>query len=76
MEILLRQVPKGKPMSRPDPPPYTQESIQRALDYRRGERLRIAREMGIPGDLVDLFQVFGPEKVQEWVKVLVLVSAD
>ena len=46
--------------------PYTRESIQRAKRFQEEERLRACKDMGIPSDLLALYEVFGFEQMRVW----------
>jgi hypothetical protein len=53
-----------------DPLPYTRESIAKAKQHQQWERLQAAREMGIPADLVDLYEVEGFDQMETWNKLI------
>lgn len=46
------------------------KSIESAKRYQHHQRLKIARELGVPSQLVDLYEVDGYDKVQEWTRIV------
>lgn len=58
---------------KPNDPPYTRDSIARAKAFQQSVRLQTALELGIPRDLVALYDVFGYERVAEWTRVLLML---
>lgn len=48
------------------PAPYTADSIAQAKAFQEQERLRAAREIGIPSDLIALYDVHGFEQMRKW----------
>lgn len=63
-------------MSTPQPAPYTRESIQKAKQYQQWERLQAARDMGIPSQLVDLYEVYGFDQMDTWVRMIQALRRD
>lgn len=76
MAILQIIRSEGNAMPPLKPLPYDPESVARSKAFQQEERANAIREMGIPRDLVDLWDVFGQEKVELWVKLLRTVRAE
>jgi hypothetical protein len=59
-----------------NPAPYTRDSIQKAKQYQQWERLQAARDMGIPSVLVDLYEVYGFDQTDTWVRMIQALRRD
>jgi hypothetical protein len=68
-QILSLVIPESKPMPF-EPLPYTRESVAKAKAFQQSVRLKTALELGIPRDLIELYDVFGFEQMRQWTLVL------
>lgn len=48
----------------------TPESVSSAKAHQQLERQRAIRDMGIPRDLVDLFEVYGDTQMNGWIAAI------
>ena len=69
MRIIALEPLKVQPMAL-TPVPYTAESIAAAKAFQEQERIKAAREMGIPQDLIDFYEVYGFEQVVVWTRLI------
>ena len=56
--------------------PYTRDTIDHAKQWQHAARFQAARDMGIPGDLVALYEVYGFDQMETWTHMLRSVSRD
>lgn len=71
----LRMVSQEPAMPQ-EPVPYTRESILKAKQQQQWERLQAAREMGIPSQLVDLYEVDGFDRMETWTRMIQALRRD